>query len=115
MVVPTIDSPQCQDQLTDAAKTVDNSVEQLCKDAELACNDERYVNEQIQLILIVYFNWYSCWMSFHQNMYSRSVGDLRKAARRASNALNDLLSHIRAGPRRARVTQEVHNICRITY
>lgn len=75
VVAPTIDSPACQEQLIEAAKQVAGSVELLLRDAELSCKDER------------------------------SVGELRDAARRVSHALNDLLAHIRTGPRRARATR----------
>ncbi|XP_003372683.1 putative I/LWEQ domain protein, partial [Trichinella spiralis] len=75
VVAPTIESPACQEQLTEAAKQVARAVEQLLKDAELSCKDEK------------------------------SVHDLKDAASQVSRALTDLLNHIKTGPERAQATE----------
>lgn len=74
MVAPTIESQACQEQLTDAAKQVAKSIEQLVRDAEYAS---------------------------HGNPANMQA--LNDAAHQVSQALHALLTHIRTGPKRRKV------------
>lgn len=76
VVAPTIDSPACRDQLVDACRQVILAVEQLLKDSEMCKDDDA------------------------------AVGDLREAARLVTRAVEDLLAHLKAGPKRR--TESTH-------
>lgn len=77
VVAPTIDSPACRDQLIDACRQVIVAVEQLMKDAEL-CKDDAV-----------------------------AVEDLREASRLVIRAVEDLLAHLKAGPKRPAESERV--------
>lgn len=70
VVAPTIDSPACREQLIDACRQVIIAVEQLLRDAEMCKDDEGAVLE------------------------------LREASRLVIRAVEDLLAHLKAGPKR---------------
>lgn len=67
VVAPTISSPACQEQLIEAAKQVAHSVEDIVEAAQVACRDDKLLQ------------------------------DLGSAATAVTQALNDLLQHIKKG------------------
>lgn len=78
VVAPTISSPACQEQLIEAAKQVAHSVEDIVEAAQVACRDDKLLQ------------------------------DLGSAATAVTQALNDLLQHIKkgAGPTQAGESHE---------
>ena len=74
VVAPTISSPACQEQLIEAAKGVAQSVEGIVEASQQACRDDKVLM------------------------------DLGTAATQVTQALNDLLQHIKkgAGPTKVR-------------
>jgi len=96
VVAPTIDSPACQEQLTEAAKQVAKAVEQLLKDAEVGssccCGSvaKTIIDHSICLQLA--------------SKDEKSLGDLRDAAAQVTKALNDMLGHIKTGPKKAEMS-----------
>lgn len=77
MVAPTISSPACQEQLIEAAKMVAQSVEGVVDQSASASNNEKMLQ------------------------------DLGSAATAVTQALNDLLKHIKLGAGPARVGDEI--------
>uniref|UniRef100_A0A915D8I4 FERM domain-containing protein n=1 Tax=Ditylenchus dipsaci TaxID=166011 RepID=A0A915D8I4_9BILA len=74
VVGPTIDHPPCREHLTEAAHNVARSVEELLVDANGAC--KRTIS----------------------NTGEQQYSDLHAAARQVSNALDDLIEHVKLSP-----------------